>query len=130
MKVDIHIINTLLDEVDKEYSKRYEWGDEDSECISLFRKIRYKIEEKTTLAYKKNKNLSVEEILHLIEDFSNNWSNTPSDCDDTDGKIHINSIYDKLACSLYPKKKDNKNIYIWMIYFVIVLLCGYLVLNK
>ena len=132
MKIDLSTVKKLLDEVDKEYSKRYAWGDDNGECIYIFHKIRYKIEEAISSAYQNNDTVSTDTILEIVKHFSNNWSNEPTDCNDTDGKIHINSIYEKLASAFYSKEnhhRKNKNIYIWIIYLITVLICGYVLLR-
>ena len=135
MKIDLCTIKKLLDEVDKEYSQRYEWGDDNRECIFLFHKIRYKIEDEISLAYKNNKKISVDKVLDIVDNFDNKWVNEPTECNDTDGTIHINSIYDKLSSAFSPnavQKNDkikNKNIYIWIIYLICVLICAYLLLH-
>ena len=134
MKVNLCAIKKLLDEVDNEYSKRYAWGDDNGECIYLFHKIRYKIEEEISLAYKNNKTLSTDTILEIVENFGHNWPNKPTECNDTDGKIHINSIYDKLALAFSSNISENthtknKNIYIWIIYLSTILICAYVLLR-
>ena len=134
MKVNLCAIKKLLDEVDKEYSKRYEWGDDNGECIYLFHQIRYKIEEAISSTYQNNDTVSTDTILEIVKHFSNNWSNEPTECNDTDGKIHINSIYDKLALAFSfnvseTTNSKNKNIYIWIIYLITVLICGYVLFH-
>jgi hypothetical protein len=89
-------INRLLNEVQEEYDARYVWGYEAQECRSLFRKIRIKIEQKIMAQMEGENALSVEEVLKLVENFEETWENRPTDCDDTDGRIHIRSIYSKL----------------------------------
>ena len=133
MKIDLSTVRKLLDEVDKEYTQRYAWGDDDRECIALFHKIRYKIEEEISLAYKDHKTLSVDKVLDIVDQFGNKWQNSPTECNDTDGKIHISSIYDKLASAFsYNDNPDtkNKNIYIWIIYIILVLFSGFLLLQN
>ena len=49
--------------------------------------------------------LSVEEILSIVFAFGEAWHNNPTDCDDTDGRIHINSIYTKLQENLKEEAK-------------------------
>lgn len=134
MKIDLPTIKKLLDEVDKEYTKRYKWGDNNGECIYLFHQIRYKIEEEISLAYQNNNTVSTDTILTIVKHFGDNWSNEPTDCNDTDGKIHINSIYDKLALAFSSNISENthtknKNIYIWIIYLSTILICAYVLLR-
>ena len=101
-------VQTLLDEVQQEYTKRYEWGDEDYECRSLFFKIRREIEKNIISAFNKENALSIEEILSIVLEFSEKWENSPTDCDDTDGRIHINSIYSKLQEKLLETKEEEE----------------------
>ena len=83
------------------------WGDEEYECRSLFFKIRNEIEAKITTAFDTQNELSVEEILLIIFKFGEAWNNEPTNCDDTDGRIHINSIYSKLEANLREEKEPS-----------------------
>ena len=100
-------IKTVLDEVQQEYYQRYEWGDEEYECRSLFVKIRSEIEAKITTAFDIHGALSLEEILLIVFKFGEAWKNEPTQCDDTDGRIHINSIYSKLEANLKELKEPE-----------------------
>ena len=120
MYINIKTVQRILDEVDKEYTKRYRWGDNNHECIYLFHQIRYKIEEKISVAYQKKKEVSSEEVLNIVKDFANKWQNEPTECNDTDGKIHINSIYEKLATafSAISLEQEHNKQYIWSIAYI------------
>ena len=103
----LETIHTLLNEVHAEYNERYAWGDEEHECRSLFFKIRSEIEEKIRAEANTKKSISLDEVLRIVENFSNTWKNKPTDCDDTDGRIHIGSIYSKLADALVDEDETE-----------------------
>ena len=100
MKNNRETIKIVLDEVQQEYQRRYEWGDEGGACRSLFFKIRGEVEVKIIRAFNEEDTLSKEEILLVVSKFRDGWNNESTDCDDTDGRIHINSIYSKLEENL------------------------------
>jgi len=94
-----------LNKVKKDYIKRYEYGDYN--CLNLFNNIENKIR---NLIFNniKNNEITLTKILILLEGFSKQWENKETDCDDTDGIIHINSIQSEFY-SFISVEENNYN---------------------